>query len=50
MLLHFITFCYFYYIGKICTDIPTNSCIKWEDYMKAQNYIKINFDQEMGQE
>ena len=24
----FYYFCYFYYIGKICTDIPNNSCIK----------------------
>ena len=42
---------YFYYVGKICTDItPTNSRAKWEDYMKALNYIMIDFDQEMGQE
>ena len=40
---------YFYYVGKICTDItPTNSRAKWEDCMKAWNYIKIDFDQEMG--
>ena len=42
---------YFYYVGKICTDItPINSRAKWEDYMKAWNYIKIDFDQETGQE
>ena len=33
---------FFYYVGKICTDItPTNSRAKWEDYIKAWNYIKI---------
>ena len=42
---------YFYYIGKICTDItPTNSRAKWEDYMKAWNYIKNDCDQETGKE
>ena len=42
---------YFYYVGKTCTDItPTNSRAKWEDHMKDWNYIKIDFDQEMGQE
>ena len=42
---------YFYYVGKICTDItPTNSRAKWEDYMKAWNYITIDFHQEMDQE
>ena len=42
---------YFYYVGKICTNItPTNSRAKWEDCMKAWNYIKIDFDQETGQE
>ena len=35
---------YFYYIGKICTDItPTNSRAKWEDYLKASNYVTIDF-------
>ena len=44
-------FSYFYYVDKICTDTsPTNSRAKWEDYMKALNYIMIDFDQEMGQE
>ena len=39
------------YVGKICTGItPTNSRAKWEDYVKAWNYIKIDLDQEMGQE
>ena len=34
-----------YCIGKICTDIsPTNLCANWEDYMKAWNYIEIDFD------
>ena len=42
---------YFYYVGKIWTDItPTNSRARLEDYMKAWNCIKIDFDQEMGQE
>ena len=40
-----------YCIGKICADITaTNLSGKWEDYMKAWNYIKVDFDQEMGQE
>ena len=44
-------FIYFYYVGEICTSItPTNSRAKWEDYMKAWNYITIDFHQEMGQE
>ena len=39
------------YVGKICTGItPTNSRAKWEDYVKAWNYITIDFHQEMGQE
>ena len=42
---------YFYYVGKLCTDItPTNSRAKWEDYIKAWNYITIDFHQEIGQE
>ena len=41
----------FYYVGKICSDItPTNPHAKWEDYMKAWNYIMIDFHQETGQE
>ena len=49
---HYIyIYIYFYWVGKICADIrPTNSCAKWEDYMKVWNYIKIDFDQETGQE
>ena len=40
---------YFYYVCKTCIDItPTNSPTKWEDYMKAWNYITIDFNQEMG--
>ena len=27
---------------------PANLHAKWEDYMKAWNYIKMDFDQEMG--
>ena len=42
---------YFYEIGKICTDItPTNSRAKWEDFMKASNYIENDFYQEPGWE
>ena len=42
---------YFYYVCKTCIDItPTNSPTKWEDYMKAWNYITIDFNQEMGKE
>jgi len=45
------SFIHFYYVGKICTDnTPNNSHAKWEDYMKTWNYLKISFDQEMGQE
>ena len=39
------------YISEICTDItPNNSRAKWEDYMKAWNYITIDFHQEMRKE
>ena len=39
------------YVSEICTDItPNNSRAKWEDYMKAWNYITIDFHQEMRKE
>ena len=39
------------FFGEICTDItPNNSRAKWEDYMKAWNYITIDFHQEMRKE
>ena len=45
---HLIYICIYYYKeGKICNDItPTNSHTKWEDYMKANNYIKNDCYQE----
>ena len=50
-LVYIYIFIYFYYVGEICTSItPTNSHAKWEDYMKAWNYITIDFHQGMGQE
>ena len=50
-LVYIYIFIYFYYVGEICTSITsTNSRAKWEDYMKAWNYITIDFHQEMDQE
>ena len=38
-------------VAKVWTDItPTNSCAKWEDYTKAWNYIKNDFDRETDQQ
>ena len=46
-LVYIYIYIYFYYVGKICPEItPTNSCVKWEDCMKAWNYITIDFHQE----
>ena len=37
-------------VKSVQTSHQPTRAQKWEDYMKAWNYIKIDFDQEMGQE